>query len=79
VETLAESWVAQLSARSAGSQSADRITTDAAILTGHDILRGQYPGGSAAVVPELELRRPVLDHGDERTILHRRGRERMVR
>ena len=44
VETLAESWVAQLSARSAGSQSADRITTDAAILAGHDILRGQYPG-----------------------------------
>ena len=44
METLAESWVAQLSARSAGSQSADRIITDAAILAGHDILRGQYPG-----------------------------------
>jgi eukaryotic-like serine/threonine-protein kinase len=44
VETLAESWVAQLSARSAPSQTADKATTDAAILAGHDILRRQYPG-----------------------------------
>lgn len=44
METLAESWVAQLSARSAGSQPADRISTDAAILAGHDTLRRQYPG-----------------------------------
>ena len=44
METLAESWVAQLSARSAASQTADKATTDAAILAGHDILRRQYPG-----------------------------------
>ena len=44
VETLAESWVAQLSARFAGSQTAERATTDAAILAGHDTLRSQYPG-----------------------------------
>jgi serine/threonine-protein kinase len=39
VETLAESWVAQLSARPAESS-----TTDAAVLAGHDALRRQYPG-----------------------------------
>jgi hypothetical protein len=44
VETLADSWVAQLSARSAASQAADRTTTDAAILAGHDALRRQHPG-----------------------------------
>jgi hypothetical protein len=44
VETLAESWVAQLSARSAASETADKTTTDAAILAGHDTLRRQYPG-----------------------------------
>ena len=44
VETLAESWVAQLSARPAATQSADRTAIDAAILAGHDTLRKQYPG-----------------------------------
>jgi hypothetical protein len=44
VEALAESWVAQLSARSAAGQTADKATTDAAILAGHDLLRRQYPG-----------------------------------
>jgi serine/threonine-protein kinase len=44
VETLAESWVAQLSTRPAGTQSADRTATDAAILVGHDTLRKQHPG-----------------------------------
>ena len=44
METLAESWVAQLSARPAGMQSTDRTATDAAILAGHDTLRKQYPG-----------------------------------
>ena len=43
METLAESWVAQLSARPAASQTADKATTDAAILAGHDTLRRQYP------------------------------------
>ena len=40
VETLADSWVAQLSARPAGTQSAD----NAAILAGHQRLRKQHPG-----------------------------------
>jgi hypothetical protein len=44
VETLAESWVAQLSARPAGTQSADQAATDAAILAGHQQLRKQHPG-----------------------------------
>ena len=44
LETLAESWVAQLSARPAASQMADKATTDAAILAGHDTLRRQHPG-----------------------------------
>jgi hypothetical protein len=44
VETLAESWVAQLSARPAGKQSINPAATDAAILAGHDTLREQYPG-----------------------------------
>lgn len=44
VETLAESWVAQLSARPAHTATPDRTTTDAAILTGHLALRMQYPG-----------------------------------
>jgi len=44
VETLAESWVAQLSTRPAATQTADRAVTDAAILAGHDELRKQYPG-----------------------------------
>jgi hypothetical protein len=43
VEALAESWVAQLSTRPAGTQSADRTATDAAVLAGHDTLRKQYP------------------------------------
>ena len=44
VETLADSWVAQLSTRPAGTQSADRTAMDAAILAGHDALRKQHPG-----------------------------------
>jgi hypothetical protein len=44
VESLAESWVAQLSTRPAGTQSTDRTATDAAILVGHDTLRKQHPG-----------------------------------
>jgi hypothetical protein len=44
VETLAESWVAQLSARPAESPAADRTTADAAVLAGHNTLRRQYPG-----------------------------------
>jgi serine/threonine-protein kinase len=44
VETLADSWVAQLSTRPAGTQSADRTAMDAAILAGHDALRNQHPG-----------------------------------
>ena len=44
VETLAESWVAQLSTRPAGTPSADQTATDAAILAGHDTLRKQHPG-----------------------------------
>ena len=44
VETLAESWVAQLSTRPAGTQPADRAGTDAAILAGHETLRKQHPG-----------------------------------
>jgi hypothetical protein len=44
VETLADSWVPQLSTRPAGTQSADRTTTEAAILAGHDALRKQHPG-----------------------------------
>ena len=44
VETLADSWVAQLSARPAGTQSADRTAMDAAILAGHEALRKQHPG-----------------------------------
>ncbi len=42
VETLAESWVAQLSARPAGTgESVAR--TDAAVLAGHDALRKRHP------------------------------------
>jgi hypothetical protein len=44
VEALAESWVAQLSTRPAGTQPADRAATDAAILAGHETLRKQHPG-----------------------------------
>ena len=44
METLAESWVAQLSTRPAATRSADRTGTDAAILAGHDALRKQHPG-----------------------------------
>jgi eukaryotic-like serine/threonine-protein kinase len=44
VEALAESWVAQLSTRPAGTQPADRTATDAAILAGHETLRKQHPG-----------------------------------
>jgi hypothetical protein len=44
VETLAESWVAQLSARPAESSPTDRTATDAAVLAGHEALRRQYPG-----------------------------------
>jgi hypothetical protein len=44
VENLAESWVTQLSTRPAGTQTADRAATDAAILAGHEALRRQYPG-----------------------------------
>lgn len=44
VENLAESWVAQLSTRPAGTQAVDRAATDAAILAGHDGLRRRYPG-----------------------------------
>ena len=44
VEALADSWVAQLSTRPAGTQSADRTAIDAAILAGHDALRKQHPG-----------------------------------
>ncbi len=43
VETLAESWVAQLSARPAGAGTADGTATDAAILAGHDAMRKRYP------------------------------------
>jgi len=43
VETLAESWVVQLSARPADTQAGDQDDTDAAILTGHLALREQYP------------------------------------
>jgi eukaryotic-like serine/threonine-protein kinase len=42
VETLAESWVAQLSARPAESSTTDRTATDAAVLAGHETLRRQY-------------------------------------
>jgi hypothetical protein len=44
VETLTESWVAQLSTRPAATQTTDPIVTDAAILAGHDTLRKQHPG-----------------------------------
>jgi hypothetical protein len=44
VENLAESWVAQLSTRPAGTETADRAATDAAILAGHDALRKRHPG-----------------------------------
>jgi serine/threonine-protein kinase len=44
VETLAESWVAQLSARPAESSTTDRTATNAAVLAGYDTLRRQYPG-----------------------------------
>jgi hypothetical protein len=44
VETLAESWVAQLAARPAGTPNRDSTATDAAVLAGHDSLRKQYPG-----------------------------------
>ena len=44
VDTLADSWVPQLSTRPAGTQSADRTAMDAAILAGHDALRNQHPG-----------------------------------
>jgi hypothetical protein len=43
VESLAESWVAQLSARPAGTKTADQAATDGAILSGHAALRRQYP------------------------------------
>jgi hypothetical protein len=39
VEELAESWVAQLSARPAGAGAA----TDAAVLAGHDAMRERHP------------------------------------
>jgi DNA-binding helix-hairpin-helix protein with protein kinase domain len=52
VETLAESWVAQLSARPAGTKTADGTTTDAAILAGHDALRTQYPGALLVWSPD---------------------------
>jgi hypothetical protein len=44
VETLGESWVAQLSARPVGASGADRAVVDAAILAGHDALREEYSG-----------------------------------
>ena len=44
VESLADSWVAQLSARPAGTPTADRAATDAAVLSGHEALRKRYPG-----------------------------------
>jgi hypothetical protein len=44
VDTLAESWVAQLATRPAGPQTADRAATDAAIVAGHEALRKQHPG-----------------------------------
>jgi hypothetical protein len=43
VEALAESWVAQLSARPAGAGTADGTAVDAAVLAGHEALRKQYP------------------------------------
>jgi hypothetical protein len=43
-ESLAGSWVPQLSTRPAGTETTDRTATDAAILSGHDALRKQYPG-----------------------------------
>jgi hypothetical protein len=42
VETLAESWVAQLSARPVEARTTARRATDAAVLAGHDALRRQY-------------------------------------
>ncbi len=42
VETLAESWVAQLSARPAGTGSSGP-RTDAAVLAGHGVLRERHP------------------------------------
>ena len=44
VASLAESWVAQLSARPAATPTADRAATDAAVLSGHEALRKRYPG-----------------------------------
>jgi hypothetical protein len=43
VEELAESWVAQLSARPAGAGAVEGTVTDAAILAGHDAMRKRYP------------------------------------
>ncbi|MCO1658982.1 hypothetical protein [Pseudonocardia humida] len=43
VEALAESWVAQLSARPAGAGTAGGTAADAAVLAGHDALRKRYP------------------------------------
>lgn len=43
-ESLAESWVPQLSSRPVGTQTTDRTATDATILSGHDALRKRYPG-----------------------------------
>jgi serine/threonine-protein kinase len=44
VASLAESWVAQLSARPAATATTDRAATDAAVLSGHEALRKRYPG-----------------------------------
>ncbi|HYJ56981.1 MAG TPA: hypothetical protein VEX40_15965 [Mycobacterium sp.] len=43
VEALADSWVAQLSARPEGTEPTERLAVDAAILAGHDALRRQHP------------------------------------
>jgi hypothetical protein len=43
VEALAESWVAQLSARPAGAPTGDPVAADAAVLAGHDAVRERYP------------------------------------
>jgi DNA-binding helix-hairpin-helix protein with protein kinase domain len=51
-EKLAESWVAQLSARPAESPGRDRSMTDAAILAGHHAVREQYPGAVLLWAPD---------------------------
>lgn len=83
METLAESWVAQLSTRPAGTQ-ADRVAA-AAILAGHDALRKKYPGAVLLWSPDwnydgqfwitvMDKRFPTAEEANAWCDTHRFGR-----